>query len=172
VNKTIKKDKYSEEVTIIDVWGTSGEGDIKFKFREFELNCFLPDWLVEGWYEEVYPEGWDSYFIGKNNKDNNPKIELNEKKQKLLIFLFQVRNKAISPLEKEIRHLKEKDKRYYLIRGEIIEMDKKHMVIDCGCFVFMDELRSRGYKIGDYIEAWGRLDAYKAEKFLKRRSRD
>jgi hypothetical protein len=165
--------EYIEEVEIVKIWGDDGDGQMIFNVKDLVITCFLPGWSYEGWFKEVYPDGYNHYLVDHELKvDKNLEIDLSGQTKNIFLHIFGSHFKKLSKKERTIQIDRTRDGiALNIIRGEIVDILKKNIVIDCGCFVFRG-LPGSKVKIGDYVEASGRLDAYKAETFLERRSQD
>ncbi len=57
----------------------------------------------------------------------------------------------------------------YILTGEILDIfeskyeDSYNAIIDCDIYVKLRILKDQNFKIGDYIQAEGRLDAFKVD---------
>lgn len=46
---------------------------------------------------------------------------------------------------------------HYSINGKVIDIYKKHLIVDCGIYIYIDN-RGYNFKIGDWIKTYGRMD--------------
>jgi hypothetical protein len=159
--------KYVEKVIIIRISGDESEGHIYFKLKGLEIESFIPSWQEEGWYKEVYPEGFDYRYLDEHDTsdDKKPMMDFSGEKRRIILYLISGKNKKINQPDKFIGLKKEGVWSPHLIRGKIIEMGNSYMAVDCGCFITM-KIPKRGYKVNDYIEIESRLDVHKPEYII------
>lgn len=81
------------------------------------------------------------------------------------------KNKRPDKKEKEIEYIKKTPVAVntYILTGEILDIfeskyeDSYNTIIDCDIYVKLRILKDQNFKIGDYIQAEGRLDAFKVD---------
>ena len=81
------------------------------------------------------------------------------------------KNKIPDKKEKEIEYIKKTPVAVnaYILTGEILDIfeskyeDSYNAIIDCDIYVKLRILKDQNFKIGDYIQAEGRLDAFKVD---------
>jgi len=81
------------------------------------------------------------------------------------------KNKRPNKKEKEIKYIKKTPVAVntYILTGEILDIfeskyeDSYNAIIDCDIYVKLRILKDQNFKIGDYIQAEGRLDAFKVD---------
>lgn len=81
------------------------------------------------------------------------------------------KNKIPDKKEKEIKYIKKTPVAVnaYILTGEILDIfkskyeDSCNATIDCGIYIKLRILKDQNFKIGDYIQAEGRLDAFKVD---------
>ena len=81
------------------------------------------------------------------------------------------KNKRQDKKEKEIKYIKKTPVAVnaYILTGEILDIfeskyeDSHNAIIDCDIYIRLRILKDQNFKIGDYIQAEGRLDAFKVD---------
>ena len=146
------KQPNSYDVTgnVLSLKGDEGDGDIVVTINKKELECFIPDWRADGWYE-------------------NQEKYRHEK----LVLKLSLMNITISKTEKEEKYLLLKRPvvgavNRYEIYGRIVETtphkemkDYIVLTIDCSIYLTTTVPKRNNYVVGDYVFASGRLDAKK-----------
>ena len=145
-----EKNVYDVTGKVLSLKGDDGDGDVVVTINEKVLECFIPDWRADGWYE------------------NQEKY----KREKLLLKL-SLMNITISKTEKEEKYLILKrpvagSVNRYELCGEVVdtilckEMEEYVvLIIDCGVYLTTTVPKINSYDTGDYVFASGRLDAKK-----------
>jgi len=73
-------------------------------------------------------------------------------------------------LEREEQSIRLIPKKGIVVKGKIVDTleskyeDSYDAIIDCGIYVKARVLKSQNFRLGDYIQAEGRLDAFKVEQ--------
>ncbi len=159
--------QYSETAKLRDINGDAINGEILVEVRGFELQCFLPAWITEGWRDMIYPGG---YVDGaKPMKDG-----LGGKEMKVLLSLMDLSTNK-TPLQ--VKWIKSESQGgntpyHYFISGtvlDIVEIPRQHkfralekmIFIDCGVLLNLFVANEQEFKVGEYITSVGRLDARK-----------
>lgn len=149
--------KFLENVTVVRVEinpFVSGEGSVLLRVvneiisSSLFLDCFIGYW-VEG----------NNYKLGETTC-----VELH-------LLNWAWKNKIPDKKEKEIKYIKKTPVAVnaYILTGEILDIfeskyeDSYNAIIDCDIYVKLRILKDQNFKIGDYIQAEGRLDAFKVD---------
>ncbi|RLG32240.1 hypothetical protein DRN97_07860 [Methanosarcinales archaeon] len=137
---------------------------IEVKVNNLKVWCFVPDWRT---YFPYWPP-YHSYGIGKTLVKNliGKTIDLTFKFLNLKTELFDEKAKKIIPLPERKKPCD------YILIGEVTNKEPFHrepekfeyLQVDCGFIVNNLSVEKDKYKIGDYIQAEGRLDAYKVDE--------
>jgi hypothetical protein len=141
--------QYYENAVVLELEGGSGDGYSLFEVQNQKIRCFLPYWREEKWYD-----------IKKHEKNMN----LIGKVIKISFSLFNRELEAVNIKKKEILSEPEGEGcNPHRITGEITSQIDDIYIIDCGVKISIPFNKGKKYNMGDYVQAFGRLDAYKIE---------
>ena len=149
----IEKDrlhKYAMTAEIVSILGGDEEVDTAiFKVGTYNLRCFLPDYRIEKWKEKKANE---EKYLGQ--------------KVKIILFLLYLEKPEKNTMKKRrieqvaTKYIPAEYSTWYEVEGTVKEVHDEFWVIDCGITIIVDRATSENYRVGDWIVARGRLDAY------------
>jgi hypothetical protein len=141
--------KFHENATVLDIRGGGGDGKAIFKVKNQKIRCFLPNWREEKWYD-IKEHKINKNLIGKEIKIsfslfNRDLVRVEDKKKEILP---DPEGEGCNP---------------HRITGEVISQIDDIYIIDCDVRTSIPFNKGKNIHIGEYIQAFGRLDAYKIE---------
>ena len=147
----IQLSKYAQLAVVRNIFGEDGDGSAIFDFGKISLRCDLPYFRCEGW---------------ENPETGRPNKEIIGRKIRVILYLLYLEKSNKKPTKRKrieqiaTEYIPAEYSTEYEIEGVIKEVYDEFWVVDCGIIICVDRGTNEEYRIGDWIVARGRLDAY------------